>query len=95
MQGTKRIVAVYAEECCFRCGAKKWIDITQKPVVISQNHCLHCGRICAIGIRNGGVEGTNSIATILTFHIGCATISLYYVCARTVRQNGQDWREAL
>ena len=31
---------------CYSVCPQKCIDITQKPVVILQNHCLHCGR-CA------------------------------------------------
>lgn len=28
--------------CYFKC-LQKCIDITRKPVVIAQEHCLHCG----------------------------------------------------
>ena len=36
---------------CRRCEAvcpQKCIDITKKPVVIDQHHCLHCGRCTEI-----------------------------------------------
>lgn len=33
---------------CYSVCPQKCIDITQKPVVIAQNHCLHCGRCAQI-----------------------------------------------
>ena len=33
---------------CYSVCPQKCIDITQKPVVIEQNHCLHCGRCAQI-----------------------------------------------
>lgn len=33
---------------CYSVCPQKCIDISQKPVVIAQNHCLHCGRCAEI-----------------------------------------------
>lgn len=33
---------------CYSVCPQKCIDISQKPVVIEQNHCLHCGRCVEI-----------------------------------------------
>lgn len=33
---------------CYSVCPQKCIDISQKPVVIDQNHCLHCGRCAEI-----------------------------------------------
>ncbi|MDO5539588.1 MAG: 4Fe-4S binding protein [Eubacteriales bacterium] len=33
---------------CYSVCPQKCIDISQKPVVIEQNHCLHCGRCAEI-----------------------------------------------
>lgn len=33
---------------CYSVCPQKCIDITQKPVVIDQHHCLHCGRCAEI-----------------------------------------------
>ncbi len=33
---------------CYSVCPQKYIDITQKPVVIEQNHCLHFGRCAQI-----------------------------------------------
>ena len=33
---------------CYSVCPQKCIDIAQKPVVIEQNHCLHCGRCAQI-----------------------------------------------
>lgn len=33
---------------CFSVCPQKCIDISQKPVMINQNHCLHCGRCAEI-----------------------------------------------
>ena len=33
---------------CYSVCPQKCIDITKKPVVIDQHHCLHCGRCAEI-----------------------------------------------
>ena len=42
---------------CYSKCPQKCIDITQKPVIIRQEHCLHCGNCfetCLQGPLNGG-----------------------------------------
>lgn len=49
----KRVGYVVGQGCigcrlCYSVCPQKCIDISQKPVVIVQNHCLHCGRCAEI-----------------------------------------------
>lgn len=50
----KRETGYFAGEGCIGCKLcysvcpQKCIDISEKPVIIDQNHCLHCGRCAEI-----------------------------------------------